>query len=559
MPLSVGQKILGIALTVLVLMGTAALYSTHLIGAVSNDLQSVSVKQIPFAQSVSRADVSILELRALVDRAAVLDSAVTAGEREERFDRLALSVRQALDAARAALTRPAAGRHGAGMAPALGQGLDDVASAYAAYETAARAVFAAAGRNETRARLAAVGPHADALNERISRLRREANALTASAIRNAARDERRLLLINAGLTALAALLGLGFAIVVTRTLVRGVRGLVDGASRVEEGDLDVAIEPASRDELGRLAGSFNAMVGGLRMKERIKDTFGTYIDPRIVEDLLDRPEVSDPGGERREMTVMFIDLKGFTSISEALPPDDLVRFMNRYFEHMTDAIAHNGGVIDKFIGDAVMAYWGPPFTGADDHARLACRAAVEALGHLERFRADAVRSLPGPGPTLDIDLRIGVSTGEMIVGTVGSRAAKNFTIMGDAVNLGSRLEGANKVYGSHVMISDRTRTLAGDSIMVRELDLIRVKGKHDPTRVYELLAEPLDPAAAAHFDAGLAAYRAQDWDAAEVAFAEALEQMPGDGPSALYRERIGHFRDTPPPADWDGVWTFTTK
>ena len=333
----------------------------------------------------------------------------------------------------------------------------------------------------------ALNKRQDAIDTEIAALRRHVKTLTDAAVLRADRDEKTLLTANIILTALAALLGLGFAAMVTRAIVRAVRNLVAGTEAVEAGDLDTEVQVTSRDEVGRLTGSFNHMVGELRLKERIKDTFGKYMDPRIVTNLLDNPEFAEPGGERREMTVMFIDLKGFTSISEVLAPDDLVKMINRFFGHMTDAISENKGVVDKFMGDAVMAYWGPPFTEADEHAGLACKAAVQALEHLEMLRSDVMEELGAKAEGLDIDLRIGVSTGQMIVGTAGSRVAMNFTILGDPVNLGSRLVDANKAYGTRAMISERTRELAGDGIAVRELDLIRVKGKHEPARVYELL------------------------------------------------------------------------
>ena len=373
------------------------------------------------------------------------------------------------------------------------------------------------------------------------------------------RDERTLLVTNSILTALATLLGLGFAGLVTRMLVRAVRDLVAGSEAVEGGDLDTEVAVTSTDEIGRLTGSFNHMVGELHLKERIKETFGKYMDPRIVSNLLDHPEFAEPGGERREVTVMFIDLKGFTSISEVLAPDDLVYLINRFFGHMTDAISDNKGVVDKFMGDAVMAYWGPPFTDTGEHAHLACRAAAQALDHLQNFRDDVKRELGAKADGLDIDLRIGVSTGEMIVGTVGSRVSMNFTIMGDPVNLGSRLEGANKAYGTRAMISERTRVLAGDAAQVRELDLIRVKGKHEPTRVFELLAAPEGKAALESFQAGLDAYRRHDWDAAEAAFKTCLETDREDPAAAVYLQRVAHLRAEPPPNDWDGVWVFETK
>ena len=294
-------------------------------------------------------------------------------------------------------------------------------------------------------------------------------------------------------------------------LVRAVRDLVAGTEAVEGGDLDTEVAVTSTDEIGRLTGSFNHMVGELRLKERIKETFGKYMDPRIVSNLLDHPEFAEPGGERREMTVMFIDLKGFTSISEVLAPDDLVHLINRFFGHMTDAISDNKGVVDKFMGDAVMAYWGPPFTDTGEHAHLACRAAAQALDHLEKFRDDMKREL-------------------------GAKAD-----------------------GTRAMISECTLELAGAGVTVRELDLIRVKGKHEPTRVYDLLAAPEGKAALESFQAGLDAYRRHDWDAAEAAFKACLETDREDPAAAVYLERVAHLRAEPPAKDWDGVWVFETK
>ena len=226
---------------------------------------------------------------------------------------------------------------------------------------------------------------------------------------------------------------------------------------------------------------------------------------------------------------------------------------------MADAIADNKGVVDKFMGDAVMAYWGPPFSGSDEHALLACRAAAQALDHFEKFRDDVGSELGAYAAGIQIDLRIGVSTGEMIVGTVGSKTSKNFTIMGDPVNLGSRLEGANKAYGTRTLISERTRILAGDDITVRELDLIRVKGKQVPTRVYELLKSKDNASIAKYFHTGLAAYRNQDWGNAEIAFKACLEIDASDPPAAVYLDRVAKLRAHSMPIDWDGVWNFDTK
>ena len=571
MTLNVGQKIFSIALVTLLLMVSAALYSMHLIDNIADDLASISNRQIPVAEGVGRINVHILEQGVLLERmiaeaeAGITDGAAIERQRD-RFTKLGEIIDKEFATARILLTAeendPDIGRHARGAIDTLNRGLADLESEYHALRSHGVALLERREKGETQefdALLARHDKRQDAFDVAVSALSKDAERLTTQAVANADRDEWALLITNGVLTALAAVLGFGFAIMVTRALVGAVRNLVSGTEAVEAGDLDTEVAIVSRDEVGQLTGSFNTMVDGLRLKERIKDTFGKYMDPRIVTNLLDNPEFAEPGGERREMTVMFIDLKGFTSISERLAADDLVRMINGFFGHMTQAISGNDGVVDKFMGDAVMAYWGPPFTAADQHAPLACKAALAAFERLETFRAEVAAELGADAAAwaraeADIDLRIGISTGEMVVGTIGSTASRSFTVMGDPVNLGSRLEGANKAYGTHVMISDRTRELAGDA-PVRELDLIRVKGKEEPTRVFELRAS----AAPADFEAGVAAYRSQNWDAAEAAFQACLKVDPDDTPSMVYLDRVAHLRAAPPPTDWDGVWVFDTK
>ncbi len=179
---------------------------------------------------------------------------------------------------------------------------------------------------------------------------------------------------------------------------------------------------------------------------------------------------------------------------------------------------------------------------------------------MEVFRSKVRDELGAETEGLDIDLRIGISTGDMIVGTIGSEMSRSFTVMGDPVNLGSRLEGAGKAYGTHVLLSQRTREAAGPMVQTREIDIIRVKGKEKPVRIHELLV-PGDAARrlAAHFERGLRAYRERDWDASEESFRECLKAFADDPPTRVYLDRIAHFRKEPPPADWDGVWRFETK
>ncbi len=389
------------------------------------------------------------------------------------------------------------------------------------------------------------------------------NKLTQDTATEAKAEEKRATTLNWIVTAIATALGLIFATFVTRSLVDPVKRLVGGTRAVEAGDLDVEILVHTHDELATLATSFNNMVGGLREKERIRDTFGQYVDPRIVRTLLENRMLADKG-ERQVMSVFFSDLQGFTRMCEGLTPDAIVRFLNRYFSLMSDVIRARQGIVDKYIGDSVMAFWGPPFTDPADHARLCCIAALEQIRSMDTFRASlpdlfgVVHGLP------EVNVRMGIASGDVTVGNIGSETSRGYTVIGDTVNLASRLEQANKFYGTHILVSEGTRNLAGDTLAFREIDSLRVVGKQEPVRVFELMndAASLNEAGrqlAQAYGAALALYRKQDWKGAATAFRECLAIALADRPSQVMLDRIAVFRQTPPGADWDGVWVAMSK
>jgi adenylate cyclase len=264
------------------------------------------------------------------------------------------------------------------------------------------------------------------------------------------------------------------------------------------------------------------------------------------------------------MTVLFCDMKGFTSLSEGTTPQGLVKVMNHYLSVMSGPIRGHRGIIDKYIGDAIMAYWGPPFTENGEQAQLACLAAVDMAQRGEALRTElpellGVRTIPS-----DCTIRIGIATGEVLVGSIGSEFMMSYTVMGDAVNLASRLEGANKVYGSHSLVSEPTTKAAGDAIAFREIDRLVAVGQTHPEAVFEIMGrkDELDETllrVQERYAEGLAAYRARRWDDAREAFSAALEAAPGDGPSMALIERIDGFRINPPPADWNGAWHLDQK
>ena len=366
------------------------------------------------------------------------------------------------------------------------------------------------------------------------------------------------------LLALALVLGAVAAAFITMNLVGSLRRLLRGTALVQQGALDTEVPVTSRDEVGELTAGFNSMVKELRAKARIRETFGRYVDPRIVEGLIDQPDRLAGTGDRREMTVLFCDMRGFTSLSEGMTPAGMVRIVNRYLALMSQPVRRNHGIIDKYIGDAIMAFWGPPFSPAEEQGRLACTAGLEQLAALHEFRAELPdltgfrRGIP------HIDMRIGVATGEVIVGNIGSDVSMSYTVMGDAVNFASRLEGANKAYGTRFLVSARTVEMAGEVLVFREIDQLLVEGKQEPQHVYEVLGRrgelPLPVLAMAErFAEGLVDYRGRNWQAAATAFKAALEAVPEDGPSRVFLHRVQSLEAEPPPQDWKGVWTLSEK
>jgi adenylate cyclase len=298
----------------------------------------------------------------------------------------------------------------------------------------------------------------------------------------------------------------------------------------------------------------------LRDNQRIRETFGKYIDPRVVEGLIDRPALTAAEGQRRVMTVLFCDLKGFTSLSEGLTPQGLVKVMNRYLSVMSEPIRSNRGIIDKYVGDGIMAYWGPPFVGEADHTRFACLAALQMIECIATLRAEIPDLLGVRGTAMEAcDLRIGIATGEALVGSIGSDVMMSYTLMGDVVNLASRLEGANKRYGTRNLVSEQTVTAAGASLEVREIDRVVVEGQTRAQVIYEIMGRKGElssqqSALRERYLEGLAAYRERRWDDALGALESAIEIVPGDGPSRTLISRLRDLKKNPPPADWNASW-----
>lgn len=292
-------------------------------------------------------------------------------------------------------------------------------------------------------------------------------------------------------------------------------------------------------------------------KRRVRSAFGQYLSPEVIRRLLLNPGLVEP--RKTEISVMFSDIRGFTTISEKLDAQDLALFLNQYLSDMTRIVFDRQGTLDKYIGDAVMAFWGAPFEEAG-HAERACDSALDMM---TRVRAMQKQWEAEGKPHLDIG--IGLNTGVASVGNMGSSLRYGYTALGDAVNLSSRLEGLNKEYGTHIIINETTYAAAKSAnFLFRELDLIRVKGKLQPVRIYELIcrANEVTPELQERlksFAEGRALYQKRRWAEAQSTFQTILEKWPGDGPSRMYWKRCQEYLFDEPPSGWDGVFTMTHK
>ncbi len=295
-----------------------------------------------------------------------------------------------------------------------------------------------------------------------------------------------------------------------------------------------------------------------REKRKIKGSFKQYLSPKIIDIITKDPSKLKLGGEEREVSIFFLDIAGFTTMSEALKPAQLVEVMNHCLTVFSQVILKHDGLINKYIGDCIMAFWNAP-VDQPRHAGQACWAALDCIAAIpELNRQLQAKGLPS------IDCRVGINTGTVVVGNMGSIERFDYTVMGDPVNLASRLEGANKEYRSHVMVSDVTFEQAKEMIEARDLDLIRVKGKREPRKVFEVLCkkgEMSEELAAGRdkYHTGLGLYRRRNFTEAIQSFEEVFSYLPNDHLTRIYLERARAFAINPPPATWDGVFEMKHK
>lgn len=573
---SIRQKIVGIAAGLIVLAVITSLLSMVMAGQVGHLLDELTNRYIPAYGHLARVNIRSLE-RSLAMRRMMMAKMQAPGEdggyaaARKAFDEIEPTIKREADAARvlidAIIADPSTPSDNAALGR-LDDRIDNVvndllmrlnAENKTLLEQLDAQEFAAAKATTLRADVLR-----DDFSNKVEGIRADMLAQVASAAAKVMSAQQRAIIISGVVTAIAAILGFVFAMLVGSGITRPVMRLLEGTREVEAGRLDGAIAITTQDEIGQLSAAFNRMIETLRHNQRIRETFGRYINPRIAEGLLEQPAVAATEGQRRIMTVMFCDMKGFTTLSEGVTPRGLVKIMNLYLSTMSAPVHAHRGIIDKYIGDAIMAYWGAPFVEEAEQTHLAALAAIDMVGQVNQLRKDlpellGVRAIPA-----DCDIRIGIATGEALVGSIGSEFMMSYTVLGDTVNLASRLEGANKFYGSRSLISEATAAACATTIELREIDRLVVVGQTQPVAVFEIIGkkDELSPAQTElrqHYADGLAAYRERRWDDAELSFAAALAAVPSDGPSAALKARVVSFRQNPPAADWDGAWHLESK
>jgi adenylate cyclase len=291
---------------------------------------------------------------------------------------------------------------------------------------------------------------------------------------------------------------------------------------------------------------------------KTEHAFGRYVSEEVVKKILENPGQLKLGGDQKVLTVFFSDVAGFTGISEKLSPVALVTQLNEYLDRMSQVILQHHGTLDKFVGDAIIAFWGAPIA-EPKHAQMACLAALDYVAELKELQSEWKEKKKNI-----FEVRIGIHTGPMIVGNVGSTKRFDYTVIGDSVNLGARLEGANKYFGTTILISEATYKAVKSKVEVREIDLITVKGKTEPVRVFELLARKGELPKGRRefiklFAEALKYYRAQKWSEAEKQFKTLLKLDPGDEPSKVYLERCKELSRMKLPKNWNGVYALREK
>ena len=365
------------------------------------------------------------------------------------------------------------------------------------------------------------------------------------------------------LLVVASLSGLLLAAHFARTLKKAVRGVITGTQAVADGDLQVQLadEGQGGAEFEKMAQSFNHMVRELRLSRHVLERFGKQIDPKVVRNLITEETALDRS-EKRVMTVSVTSLTGFDHLAENWSPELLQEFLIDYFNAMTDPVIRQKGIVDSIASDQMVSFWGPPFCGEASHGKSACAAALDQQARFENLRRKYADQLPG----YEFGLRIGIATGQVVVGSMGAEKNQFYTVVGNCVNYASRLEKANRIYRTQILVSRETVDVLGDAFLTRDLDRVALLGADRPAHFHQLIclngdAEPGRVKQIAVFEKALSHYRLGEFDAAIPLFKQLIDP-PGDAPETLapdfvpqlFLNRMERLSRREQSRAWDGIW-----
>jgi adenylate cyclase len=563
-------KIIGVS-TVLVLLALAAIVHAHMgVIRLKDDLDSLGRLHLPLDELLRQAQQNQREIELHVER--LTDLAGDAAPRSdavaaEREALLAKSDRldQALEAMAARLAAPMVMEQSTHRAQPVARLAEALRAAVQRARDHRRIAEAVAGLFKSGVPapgalpLPAFRRSNDAVILALDGFADELQGFIQATIRRGGGPEFASYAISGTLAAAVLLIGWWFAHAFGTGAARSLAALAAALGEVGRGRMDVYVKPAASDEIGRLMQAFNAMIDGLRQQARIHDSFGKYVDPKIVESLT-RDETMFKRVAKRDMTIVSARLDGFDPIADRLEPDDLVAALNAYLTAISEPIGEHRGVVDKVMADGLTAFFGPPFTGIGDHAERAAQAALDQLQRFERLAQEI--GWRSAAADAGVRLRIGIAAGAIVVGDIGSAVDQHYTVVGAAVNLAQAVERANRAYGTDLLVTDGARALIGPGLELREIDLVAWPGGGPAVRLFEVLGRhgmvaPPRLALREAYAEGLAAYRSSDWAGARAAFERALAIDPADGPTQALLSRLDLYAIDPPPPGWTGVWMLT--
>jgi class 3 adenylate cyclase/CHASE3 domain sensor protein len=568
--LSLGAKFVGLTAGLIMLLSLTAFISLRNSAETVRQIEQVVDFAIPAYGALARSHIRSLEEAVALRRAYIAAEdpfpaeAATAAYRQDF-----LKAQSALDHELGEATRLLTAEEGDetlafwSQTASLREMLVELTELVKVYDQEATRLLDAISRRslpEARRRLVTVDAIRNELGQRLEKARADMFANLRVVAQDAQAAQTRTQTATIVVFVISTILGLAVAAIGAVRLIRSIRSIVRGAEAVESGDLETRIEiPARRDEIGRLARSFNQMTEGLRMRERIRETFGRYVDRRIAEQLIGSRETLAERGEHRDAAVMFCDLVGFTGLSERIEPEKVVQFLNAYFSVVTREITLTDGIIDKYIGDAVMAYWCTPFVPQGEVALRSADAALLCLAKMPEVTEARRRIFDGTTKIRSATVRIGIATGTCLAGSVGAQDRRNYTVIGDTVNLASRIEFANRIYRTTVLVCPRTAESIAARFALREIDTVVLPGIEVPQSLFQILGKeghitPQQGALQANYAEALHAYRNGEWQQARKGFEACLASVPDDGPSDIMLKRLDSLATMPADENWNRAW-----